>query len=189
MSVAWVAVGVSALGLAANVAGQNKQQSASDAATAQNATNVADTNAQNAANVKAQNDQAWTNYLLQRGLSTGGVVPAGTMPSSGQAVNTRLPLWATVNVPSRFAGPGGSAMGGVGTNRGGGGGGYGSGSGSNSSSGGSGSIGSQFAMPGGGYDWQGYSNLKMQPNDTAALAGLHDVAEDPYATNANSKWS
>jgi hypothetical protein len=35
---------------------------------------------------------------MQRGVSPGSGVATGTMPSSFTPVNTRLPLWANVNV-------------------------------------------------------------------------------------------
>lgn len=101
----WVAVAVvaaGAIGAGAAVVGSSKQASASDAATAQNAQNVSQAN-----------DQAWTSYLLSRGISTGSVLPAGTMPTGGYtAVNTKLPLWATVKVPTSMASGGGASLGG-----------------------------------------------------------------------------
>lgn len=100
---AGVAIGAAVLGAGTAIYATNKQTDASQAA-----------NTQNAQNVSQANDQSWTNYLLSRGISTGSVVPAGTLPSGGSAVNTKLPLWATVNVPQSMAGPGGSsALGGA----------------------------------------------------------------------------
>lgn len=97
----WVAVAViaaGAIGAGATIYGANKQASSSAAANEANKTAV-----------EQANDQSWTNYLLSRGLSTGSVIPAGTMPTGGQAVNTRLPLWATVDVPNQYLRNGGGA--------------------------------------------------------------------------------
>ena len=61
------------------------------------------TAAANTANQDEQagiNQTAWDNYLLARGLNTGAnPAPTGTVPTSGAtAANTKLPLWANVNV-------------------------------------------------------------------------------------------
>lgn len=88
-------------GLASDVVGGVQQSKA-----------VSNANTQNQANVTNANNQAWTSYLMQRGLNPGGTVPYGTIPTNAAAVNTKLPLWATVNVPNKFAGPGGSSVGG-----------------------------------------------------------------------------
>src|SRR5579859_5772730 len=79
-----VVAGSAILGAGATVYGADKQASASAAANEANKTAV-----------QQANDQNWTDYLLQRGITTGEVVPAGTLPQSNayQAVNTKLPLW------------------------------------------------------------------------------------------------
>ena len=95
---------IAAAGVGTEIYGASQQGSASNAA-----------NAANQANVTQANNESWTNYLMARGLNPGGTVPFGTIPTNAAAVNTKLPLWATVNVPTQFAGPGGSSGGGSGS--------------------------------------------------------------------------
>ena len=88
----WVAIaigGSALLGAGASIYGANKQSQANSSA---NDANVA---AQN-----KQNDSAWQNWLMSKGLASNTPLTAGTMPtaSQGYAVNTRLPLWATMPV-------------------------------------------------------------------------------------------
>ena len=90
---------VGAAGVGTALYGANKQADASSAANAQNQSNV--TNA---------NNESWTNYLASRGLNPGGTVPYGTIPTNAAPINTKLPLWATINVPNQFL-PGGSGGG------------------------------------------------------------------------------
>lgn len=97
----WVAVAVVAggvIGAGATIYGANKQSDASAAA-----------NQSNQDNVSQANNESWTNYLMSRGLNPGGTVPYGTIPTGSQAVNTKLPLWATLAVPNKFASQGGGA--------------------------------------------------------------------------------
>lgn len=71
---------------------------------AQESENAA-TNASNAASISATNQSNWNNYLVSRGLATNGSTPTGTIPTTGTAVNTKLPLWANVvssNGPSKW---------------------------------------------------------------------------------------
>lgn len=87
---AWVAVGTAALGAGTALYGANKQaktQAASDAS--------------NRAAIEQADRGAWNTYLMQRGVY-GANAPTGTIPGMqpGGAVNTRLPLWATVNMQS-----------------------------------------------------------------------------------------
>jgi hypothetical protein len=90
-------IGAAVIGAGATVYGADKQASASAAA-----------NSANAAAVNTANNESWTNYLASRGISQGGTVPYGTGLTGGQAINAKLPLWATVNVPTTESGAGGS---------------------------------------------------------------------------------
>lgn len=86
----WVAVGVGVAGVATSMYGANKQSKDNKAA-----------QAQNAALQEQQNAQAWANYLMTRGVNPNGAA-TGQIPTNPQAINSRLPLWATAN----FAKPG-----------------------------------------------------------------------------------
>jgi hypothetical protein len=86
----WVAVGVGVAGIAAGAYGANKQSKDNKAA-----------QATNAGLQEQQNAQAWANYLMTRGVNPAGAA-TGQLPSNPQAINSRLPLWATAN----FAKPG-----------------------------------------------------------------------------------
>lgn len=86
----WVAIGVTVVGGAVSAYGANKQAKA-----VQSAAN------QNAASQDAQNQSAWASYLMSRGVNPSGAA-TGQIPSNPQAINTKLPLWATAN----FAAPG-----------------------------------------------------------------------------------
>lgn len=96
-------LGSGILGAGATVYGAVTQQKASNAA-----------NAANQANVTQANNESWTNYLMSRGINPGGVVPYGTIPANAPAINTKLPLWATVSAPTGIgtgpAGSGGAAL-------------------------------------------------------------------------------
>lgn len=97
----WVDIAVAVIGAGASVYGAESQSKSSAA-----------TNEANKSAVQQANDQSWTDYLLERGVSTGSVVPAGSLPTAATGatpVNTKLPLWATVNVPTRMSGAGGSS--------------------------------------------------------------------------------
>jgi hypothetical protein len=86
----WVAVGVGVAGIAAGAYGSAKQSKDNKAA-----------QAQNAGLQEQQNAQAWANYLMTRGVNPAGAA-TGQLPANPQAINARLPLWATAN----FAKPG-----------------------------------------------------------------------------------
>ncbi len=88
MSMMWTAIGTAAVGAGVSLYGANKQGQIAK-----------DTNAANQANIDRSNNQEWNNYLLQRGVNTGGTAPYGTIPTNAPAVNTRLPLWANINLP------------------------------------------------------------------------------------------
>lgn len=90
MSMMWVGIGSAVLGAGTSLYGAKKQANATQYASAQNA-----------ALQDKQNQAAWANYLMQRGLNPNGAV-TGQLPTNPQAINTRLPLWATAN----FAAPG-----------------------------------------------------------------------------------
>lgn len=90
MSMIWVGIGTAVVGAGASAYGANKQSKATKAAAAQNASSQ-----------DAQNASAWANYLMTRGLNPAGAV-TGQIPTNPQAINTRLPLWASAN----FAAPG-----------------------------------------------------------------------------------
>lgn len=87
----WVAVAVAAIGAGTTLYGANKQAKAN--AAAQN---------QNIASQDTQNQAAWGNYLMTRGIAPTSPVQPGVLPQPGgyQVVNTKLPLWATIkNTP------------------------------------------------------------------------------------------
>lgn len=89
----WVAIGVGVAGAAASVYGANKQAKSNKEAQASNAALQGD-----------QNQSAWASYLLSRGVNPTGA-QTGQLPSNPQAVNTRLPLWASVKrTPQAAAG-------------------------------------------------------------------------------------
>lgn len=99
-SMMWVAIGTTAAGIGANLYGQNKQEKAQKAA-----------DARNEAAVEKSDLNAWQGYLMQRGVNPSGVTQFGQIPTNAQAVNTRLPLWATMRRPA-YSRPGGAATGG-----------------------------------------------------------------------------
>lgn len=80
------------LGAGLTLVGDNQQNGANNAA--QNT---------NLAAIDKINSSNWTNYLMTRGISPKTPVAAGVLPAQGQytAVNTRLPLYATM--PPRAA--------------------------------------------------------------------------------------
>lgn len=90
MSMMWVGIGSAGAGLLSGLYGANKQ-SQSDAAT-------------RALNYAAQQEaerQNWARYLATRGIAPGPEVQTGVIPGTvtGQAINTKLPLWMKVSVP------------------------------------------------------------------------------------------
>lgn len=90
-----VAAGAALAGTAATLYGQNKQAKANQAA--QNA---------NIAAQDKQNNQAWSNWLMTRGIAPNTTLEAGTMPTAANstAVNSRLPLWANVTYGTSVTG-------------------------------------------------------------------------------------
>lgn len=82
-----IAVGVGLLGVGTSLVGANKQAGAIDSA------NQANQQAQ-----QQQNNLQWQAWLMSKGIQPTNPVTAGTMPTSFTAINTRLPLWANVNV-------------------------------------------------------------------------------------------
>lgn len=50
----------------------------------------------------SQNTLAWNNYLMARGIQPNSPAAPGVVPGPGgySAVNTRLPLWATMKMPA-----------------------------------------------------------------------------------------
>lgn len=95
-TMAWIAVGTAVVGGIASVAGENAQAGA-----------ISDAADKNAAAQRDQNNAAWSNYLMTRGIAPTGQVTAGVLPTAGSynAVNSRLPLWANVtssNGPQRW---------------------------------------------------------------------------------------
>lgn len=56
---------------------------------------------QNLAAQASQNDSQWGNYLMTRGIAPTSPTTPGVLPQEGQykVVNSRLPLWMTVNTP------------------------------------------------------------------------------------------
>lgn len=89
-----LAGGAAVAGTALSLIGQNQQKKANQGAQAQNQRNL-----------DTQNQHQWVNYLLSRGMNPTGAVTPGYIPRAGQyePVNTRLPLWATMQVPDTRA--------------------------------------------------------------------------------------
>lgn len=92
----WIAAGSAVLGVVGNLVGSSQQASA-----------ISDAADKNAAAQRDQNNAAWANYLMTRGIAPTGQVTAGVLPAAGSynAVNSRLPLWANVtssNGPQRW---------------------------------------------------------------------------------------
>lgn len=84
----WGSIAVGVIGAGASLIGAGQQADANASAQAANQAAQAE-----------QNRSAWANYLMTRGLYTGGSAPTGVIPTSGvTAVNSRLPLWANVNI-------------------------------------------------------------------------------------------
>jgi len=81
---------VGAGGIGASLYGANKQSKATQEAASLNDARQAE-----------QNAAAWANYLMTRGINPSGA-QTGQIPANPQAINARLPLWATAN----FARPG-----------------------------------------------------------------------------------
>jgi hypothetical protein len=74
-----------AVGAGVSMYGANKQAKANQAATATNARLQ-----------EEQNRSAWASYLMSRGVNPAGA-QTGQLPSNPQAINSRLPLWATAS--------------------------------------------------------------------------------------------
>lgn len=91
MAEIWGAIAVAAVGAGAAVYGANQQKKANQ--TAIDANN---------ANADKTNQSAWNSYLLSRGVNPAGVA-TGQLPQNAQAVNTKLPLWASVTRPGTAA--------------------------------------------------------------------------------------
>lgn len=87
----WLAAASLIAGAGASIYGANKQS--------KDNAKAAD---ENARLQQQQNDQAWANWLMTRGVAPTSAVAAGVMPTAGnyRAVNTRLPIWASVS-PTR----------------------------------------------------------------------------------------
>ncbi len=88
-----LAAGAGLAGAGLNLVGQNQQKKA-----------IEGTNAANQRAIDQANQREWNNYLLQRGINTGGTAMPGEIPTNAPAVNTKLPLWAAFPTAS----PGGS---------------------------------------------------------------------------------
>lgn len=100
----WVAaavVGSGLIGAGTALYGANKQSQDNRAAQDQNARLQQD-----------QNNAQWTNWLMTRGVAPTSPVTAGVMPTAGNytATNTRLPLWANINLPTPRAAPTGAKV-------------------------------------------------------------------------------
>ncbi len=78
-----LAAGAGLAGAGLNLIGQNQQKKAIQGATDANQRAIDDAN-----------KREWNNYLLQRGINTGGTAMPGEIPTNAPAVNTKLPLWA-----------------------------------------------------------------------------------------------
>lgn len=94
----WGAVAVGVIGAGTSLYGANKQ-----------AKSQAATNAANQASVEKADQAAWVNYLLQRGLAVDPNTPTGSVPTTGRAVNTKLPLWMDLSIQGRPA-PAGTSL-------------------------------------------------------------------------------
>lgn len=84
----WIAVatiGAGALGAGVSAYGAKKQSKAVESA-----------NEANDARQAEQNQSAWNAYLISRGINPAGA-KTGELPQNAQAVNSKLPLWATAN--------------------------------------------------------------------------------------------
>lgn len=92
MAEIWGAVAAAAVGAGVALYGSNRQ--------AQSNRSAQD---QNVGQQQQQNNAAWSNWLMTRGIAPTSQVNAGVMPTAGnfQAVNTRLPLWANVDMPTQ----------------------------------------------------------------------------------------
>lgn len=89
-------------GLVSSVVGGITQSNATDSANAANAANVASANAAQSSDVAATNQANWDAYLLSRGLYAPNAA-TGTIPTGATAENTKLPLYANIDIAS---GPG-----------------------------------------------------------------------------------
>src|SRR5262245_9376544 len=54
-------------------------------------------NSENARLADEKNAFDWNAFLLQKGLNAGGTARPGEIPDDAEAVNTFLPMWASVN--------------------------------------------------------------------------------------------
>lgn len=82
----WIAVGVAGATLVGGAVSANGAKKSQQQA---NATNERLADEKNAFD--------WNSYLLQRGINAGGTAQPGEIPVGGTAVNTSLPIWATIN--------------------------------------------------------------------------------------------
>jgi len=84
MSMLWVGIGTAVVSAGTSLYGANKQSKDNKAA-----------QAQNAALQGEQNQSAWASYLMSRGVNPAGA-QTGQLPTNPQAINAKLPLWASV---------------------------------------------------------------------------------------------
>lgn len=91
MSSMWLGLGSLAVGVGTSLYGASQQKKAIESA-----------NTSNQAASDKQNDSAWAGFLLGKGVAPTTPVQAGVMPSAGNftAVNTRMPLWSSMNTPT-----------------------------------------------------------------------------------------
>lgn len=89
-TVAWVGAGIAGAGLLTNLYGANKQSK-----------DNARTQDLNAQQIREADLNQWKSYLIQRGLNPTGVTQFGAVPTNAPAMNTRLPLWATMPTAER----------------------------------------------------------------------------------------
>lgn len=93
----WIAgatIAAGALGAGASLYGANKQ-----------AKSDAEAQRLNKAQFDAQQLQNWNQYLMQRGIDPAGNTTVGGY-GSGRAINSRLPLWASVEQTTGASAPG-----------------------------------------------------------------------------------
>lgn len=91
---AWVTGAVAVAGIGASLYGANKQ-----------AQSDAEAQKLNKAQFEAQQLQNWNQYLMQRGIDPTGNTTVGGY-GSGKAINSRLPLWASVQQTTGASAPG-----------------------------------------------------------------------------------
>jgi len=84
MSMMWVGIGSAVLGAGTSLYGASQQKKANQSALDQNA-----------ALQEEPNRSAWASYLMSRGVNPAGA-KTGEIPTNPQAINAKLPLWASV---------------------------------------------------------------------------------------------